>query len=109
VARRTSAICRSAAKPTATDRWNATAPTNDLAGGDGNPLSIGGTQYAKGLGTHAPSEVTIALGARCSAFDASIGLDDETTADGSVDFQVLADGQVRYDSGILRVRTRPQQ
>jgi alpha-glucosidase len=83
--------------PVERDRSN-----NDLAGGDGNPLTIGGTVYAKGIGTHAPSDVTLSLGGGCTSFDALVGLDDETTSDGSVSFQVLADGQVRYDSGVLR-------
>jgi hypothetical protein len=83
--------------PVERDRSN-----NDFAGGDGNPLTIGGTVYAKGIGTHAPSDVTISLGGGCTSFDALVGLDDETTSDGSVSFQILADGQVRYDSGVLR-------
>ena len=83
--------------PVERDRSN-----NDSAGGDGNTLTIGGTQYAKGIGTNAPSEIVISLGGRCGTFEASVGLDDETTSDGSVAFQVLADGQLRYDSGVLR-------
>lgn len=55
---------------------------NESDGGDGNPLTIGGVVYAKGLGTHAPAEVTVYLGGRCRAFTASAGLDDETTQPG---------------------------
>jgi hypothetical protein len=75
---------------------------NESDGGDGNPLTIDGVGYAKGLGTHAPAEVTVYLGGRCRTFTAAAGLDDETTEPGSVTFQVLADDAVVYDSGVVR-------
>lgn len=51
---------------------------------------------------HAPAEVSVYLGGRCHAFTAAVGLDDEITQPGSVIFQVVTDGAVRYDSGVLR-------
>jgi alpha-glucosidase len=69
---------------------------------DGNPLTVDGVVYEKGLGTHAPANVTVYLGQRCSRFTALVGLDDETTQPGSVAFQVVADGETRFDSGVLR-------
>lgn len=74
----------------------------EQSGGDGNPLRIGGIAYGKGIGAHAPSELSVYLGRRCSAFTAAIGLDDETTQPGSVAFQVFGDDVLLYDSGILR-------
>lgn len=71
-------------------------------GGDGNPLTIAGVVYEKGLGTHAPAEVTVYLGGRCSSFSAALGLDDEITEPGSVAFQITGDGNALYDSGVLR-------
>lgn len=62
----------------------------DLAG-DGRPLSIGDVGYAKGLGTHADSAVTIALD-QCKQFSAVVGVDDEVGDGGSVSFMVEADG-----------------
>ena len=50
------------------------------AAGDGRPITIGGTSYAKGLGVHAPSELRYDLGGRCSAFAADVGLDAEVGA-----------------------------
>lgn len=46
--------------------------------GDGRPIGIGGTGFAKGLGVHAPSEVSFYTGGRCSAFRAQVGIDDES-------------------------------
>ncbi|MDX3660749.1 glycoside hydrolase family 97 catalytic domain-containing protein [Streptomyces sp. ID05-26A] len=70
--------------------------------GDGNVLSIGAVTYAKGLGTHAPSEVSVYLGKSCERLTAKIGLDDETSEPGSVVFQVFGDDEPLYDSGIIR-------
>ncbi|WNG34912.1 alpha-glucosidase [Archangium violaceum] len=83
--------------PVERDRSN-----GEAASGDGNPLTMGGATYAKGLGTHAPSEISIYLGRNCQSFTADIGLDDETTQTGSVTFKVLGDGGVLYDSGVIR-------
>ncbi|MGW6445834.1 glycoside hydrolase family 97 catalytic domain-containing protein [Lentzea sp. NPDC055074] len=70
--------------------------------GDGNALSIGGVTYATGLGTHAPSEVSVYLGRSCERLTAKIGLDDETAEPGSVAFQVVGDDKPLYDSGVVR-------
>jgi hypothetical protein len=75
---------------------------NESDGGDGNPLTIAGVVYEKGLGTHAPAEVTVYLGGRCTSFSAALGLDDEITGPGSVEFQIMGDGNTLYDSGVLR-------
>ena len=69
---------------------------------DHNTLTLNGTTFPKGLGTHAASELTLStLGAACSRFTASVGVDDEVgdTA-GSVVFQVFADRTKVYDSGL---------
>ncbi|MFC5849559.1 NPCBM/NEW2 domain-containing protein, partial [Deinococcus petrolearius] len=43
---------------------------------DGRSLTIGGQVYAKGLGVHANSEISYALGAMCNLFTAQVGVDD---------------------------------
>ena len=68
---------------------------------DGNPLTLNGVQYAKGLGVHALSELQYDLGGRFGTFLAEIGVDDEVGAAGSVVFQVFADGEKIFESGIL--------
>ena len=70
--------------------------------GDGNPMTIGGVTYEKGLGTHATAEVRIYLGGRCTSLTSLVGVDDEVTQPGSVVFQVLADDAVVFDSGVVR-------
>ncbi|SDK07815.1 NPCBM-associated, NEW3 domain of alpha-galactosidase [Lentzea albidocapillata subsp. violacea] len=83
--------------PVERDRSN-----GENTGGDGAALSIGGVTYAKGLGTHAPSEVSVYLGRGCERLAAKIGLDDETEQPGSVAFQVFGDDKPLYDSGVIR-------
>ena len=55
-------------------------------------LSIGGTSFAKGLGVVAPSQIIYRLAKKCTSFTATVGLDDSTHGQGSVVFQVWADG-----------------
>ena len=70
--------------------------------GDGGTLSINGVTFAKGLGAHAPSDVSYFLGGACTRFKASIGIDDEVpTSNGSVVFQVYADSTLVYTSPSL--------
>ncbi|MFE9405790.1 NPCBM/NEW2 domain-containing protein [Streptomyces sp. NPDC006530] len=80
--------------PVERDRAN-----GEQAAGDGAPLTLNGTAYTKGLGTHAASVVTYYLGGSCTAFKANVGVDDEVGAKGSVVFQVYRDGALAADSG----------
>ena len=73
----------------------------ETAAGDGHPISLGGTVYAKGLGVHAPSSVTYFLDGKCSRVSATVGVDDEKNGAGSVEFIVSADGKQVADSGVL--------
>ena len=67
----------------------------------GNPITLRGTTYARGLGTHANSTIIYNLAGGYSLFTSDIGIDDEVSGHGSVDFQVLGDGKVLYDSGTV--------
>jgi alpha-galactosidase len=71
------------------------------AAGDGKPISLGGTQFAKGLGMSAPSLVIYRLGKACTSFSATVGIDDVAQGRGSVVAQVWADGEKLFDSGPL--------
>jgi hypothetical protein len=82
--------------PVEKDRSN-----GDLAAGDGTTLTLNGTTYAKGLGAHSASDIRYALNGACSTFQTDIGLDDEVGANGSVIFQVWADGVKLFDSGLM--------
>ncbi len=68
---------------------------------DGNPLTLNGVKYTKGLGVHAGSDVRYNLNGAYKTFLADVGVDDEVGGNGSVIFQVYADGALLYDSGTL--------
>jgi hypothetical protein len=67
--------------------------SNGEAGaGDGAPLTIEGTTYAKGFGVHSRASglasINLPLDGNCTRFRASVGVDDEVDVFGSVVFTV---------------------
>ena len=84
--------------------WGPVEPdlsNGELGAGDGRPLTIGTTAYAKGLGVHATSEVGLHLGKLCSRLTAAVGVDAEVGGLGSVVFEVWADGRQVWQSPVL--------
>ncbi|CAM5684371.1 NPCBM/NEW2 domain-containing protein [Streptomyces canus] len=73
----------------------------ESAAGDGHPITIGGVAYAKGLGVHAESAVEYYTGAACETVTADVGVDDEKGANGTVAFEVWADGTKVASTGVL--------
>ncbi|MBV8780679.1 MAG: NPCBM/NEW2 domain-containing protein, partial [Phycisphaerae bacterium] len=69
----------------------------------GNPLTLNGVVYSKGIGTHAASSITYNIGGAYSYFVSDVGIDQEEDGKGQgyVDFQVVGDGKVLFDSGVL--------
>ncbi len=71
---------------------------------EGRPLRIAGQRFARGFGTHAPSELDLSLQGGTERFTASVGVDDEegaTGGNGSVEFIISGDAIVRWRSGIM--------
>ena len=70
---------------------------------NGNPIKLRGTTYTKGIGTHAVSTIIYNLAGEYTNFLRDVGIDDEEVGKGtgSVDFQVIGDGKVLFDSGVL--------
>ncbi|HLL88160.1 MAG TPA: NPCBM/NEW2 domain-containing protein, partial [Tepidisphaeraceae bacterium] len=92
----------------ATNGWGPVERDTSVGGsgaGDGGTLTLNGVTYAKGLGTHAPSEIIYNLSGNYRGFLADVGIDDRQTTQGSVVFQVYADDVLVYDSGIMRPTT----
>jgi NPCBM/NEW2 domain-containing protein len=75
---------------------------------DGQPLRIDGTTYAKGLGTNSISDVKIYLGANCTSFTSTVGMDDEV-GDGTVTFSVVGDGKTLAATGTITGRDPASQ
>jgi glucose/arabinose dehydrogenase len=84
--------------------WGPAEPdmsNGEQAAGDGHPITLHGVVYSKGLGVHEPSDISYTLAGMCSSFTSDIGIDAEVGNNGSVIFQVLADGTKVYDSGVV--------
>ncbi|WP_073498487.1 beta-galactosidase [Actinacidiphila paucisporea] len=74
----------------------------EQSAGDGRPLSIAGTAYAKGLGTNSVSDVQLYLAGTCTRLTARVGVDDETGGGGTVTFSVIADGRTLVTTPTVR-------
>jgi len=59
----------------------------------GNPISLDGRKYTRGIGCHTRTTLTYDIGGRYKKFAAVIGIDDEARPQGSVEFIALADGK----------------
>ena len=81
-----------------TSGWS--VPKADL-GVAGNPISIGGKQFIRGVGTHAESKLRVDLDRKATRFFAQVGVDDSAGGQGSVNFMVIGDGKVLWRSGLL--------
>lgn len=69
---------------------------------DGNPITLNGTVYAKGLGTHAQSETILDLVGGYTTFHSVIGVDDEILDDNpyaQISFKVYGDNVLLFNSG----------
>lgn len=75
---------------------------------DGQPIRLRGAAYDKGLGVHGPSLVRYRLDRRCSTFAADVGIDDDQGGQGSVQFEVWADGERLSQSGVLTGASPPR-
>ncbi|HLF14690.1 MAG TPA: NPCBM/NEW2 domain-containing protein, partial [Bacteroidota bacterium] len=72
---------------------------------DGNPLTIRGKTFERGVGTHALSTFLLNLGGKGKRFIASVGVDEETGNDeAGVEFFVLGDKKVLWKSGRMTTR-----
>jgi alpha-galactosidase len=74
---------------------------------EGKPLTLGGKIFEHGIGAHAPSRLNLKLD-RATAFDATVGVDDETGGKGSVEFIAVVDGTIKWRSGVLKGGSAPK-
>ena len=74
------------------------------------PLRIKNTTYEKGIGHHAPGEIVVELNGDYTAFAAEVGVQRQggnTVA--SAVFQVYVDGQLRFDSAVMKEQDPPRR
>ncbi len=69
--------------------WKQTAANLSV---DGNPLTIAGKKYDRGVGHHAPGDILIKIPAKNALrFTAWVGIDDETNGQGHAEFIVYGE------------------
>lgn len=71
---------------------------------EGKQFKVGGTTYAKGIGTHANSSMRIALYGKASKIKGFVGVDDEVGTRGSVRFSIVDAGtnKTLWESGVRK-------
>ncbi|MFK7972739.1 MAG: NPCBM/NEW2 domain-containing protein, partial [Bacteroidia bacterium] len=89
--------------PVERDRANGYAPPRD-----GKIITIAGKQFTKGLGTRANAEIEFDLNAEYVQFNTYIGIDDRTCDDANVYFEVYVDGELRYESPVMKKGLEPR-
>jgi len=65
---------------------------------DENDLSIGGKSFDRGVGTHAISKIMIDLWGTADRIKGAVGVDDESGENASVEFYILGDKEVLWES-----------
>jgi hypothetical protein len=88
--------------------WGSLGRDRSVSGG---PISLAGVEYAKGIGTHANSEIVYRLDPADVRFSAVVGVDDfqRNSPYSSVVFQIEADGKLVYESPVMRGDSEPQR
>jgi hypothetical protein len=77
---------------------------------EGRAISIGGRRFEKGIGTHAESVCVIQTNDSIKEFSAFVGVDDEISkGQGSVEFFVLGDESILWQSGVMKAGDAPKQ
>ncbi|TLY29900.1 MAG: alpha-galactosidase, partial [Ignavibacteria bacterium] len=72
-------------------------------------LSVAGRKFDRGVGTHAVSTYLLNLDGKGKRFSAWVGVDDEVdTSIASIEFSVLGDGKVLWQSGVMKWRDPPK-
>lgn len=68
-----------------------------------NPLSINGEEFTNGVGTHATSTFLIDLKGDAKTFTAYVGVDDASDTPASIQFFVLGDGEILWESQVMKI------
>lgn len=81
-------------------QFEADRSNGETGSDDGDVITLNGVEYTKGLGVHAEADLRYEIG-DYKRFTADIGVDDYVGSNGSITFQVWADDEKLYDSGVM--------
>ena len=68
----------------------------------GNPISINGRKFERGVGIHTPGTIVLSVPSVPFQFSAWVGIDDEIGNRGHAEFLVYADGTLVWRSGFMK-------
>jgi len=74
----------------------------------GTEISIGGKRYSKGIGCHSYFEMKYDINGMFELFVSTIGIDDHVRPRGSVEFRLLGDDRILFESGQITGRSEPK-
>jgi len=74
----------------------------------GQPLTIGGRHFERGLGVHTNNSYRVDLAGTADRFRAFVGVDDSAAGPATVVFQLIADGKKIFDSGVMQNHDAPR-
>lgn len=69
---------------------------------EGKKMSLGGTVYEHGVGTHAKGTLYVSLDGQAKRFLATIGVDDEVGTKGSITCKIYGADRLLWESPVLR-------
>ena len=75
----------------------------------GKTLTLDGTMFERGVGSHAAGVVHVGLDGKARRFQAVVGVDDETRGRGSVTFKIAGDDGYLLLGGVLKGGDAPQE
>ncbi len=70
-------------------------------------ISLAGTVYERGVGSHAKGTLNLSLDGRVKRFQAVIGVDDEVGDKGSITFKIYGTEKLLYESNVMRGGNTP--
>ncbi|QGJ69643.1 Hypothetical protein PBC10988_13250 [Planctomycetales bacterium 10988] len=73
----------------------------------GRTLRVSEKRFLKGIGVPSASVLLYRLDSKVERFEAELAIDDAAGPEGSVQFQVVVDRQLKYQSPIIRTGDRP--
>ena len=76
---------------------------------EGNPLLLAGRKFERGVGTHATSHMLLNLRGKVNRFTAFVGVDDEAKDRASIEFVVLGDKRILWQSGVMKKGDPPKK
>ena len=65
------------------------------------PITINGVEFERGIGTHATSAFLLDLGGNALEFSALVGVDDASVENGSIQFFLIGDRKIVWQSDIM--------